>query len=181
MNEIMTLMRPADGVPVKLIRGHVIDIDEVSFTVDVQPDDNEAAPLLQVVCNVLQDGTGNGVFVLPENGANVLVVAMGNEYYMLQTDKAKRVWMSTEGVSMEMGEFIVLNDAEEGIPMLPKLREQIEKINTFLDEIRQVFNAWTPVPNDGGAALKAQMITALAGLQLADLSDAQVGNPNVKQ
>lgn len=179
MDELMKFMQPATTV--KLIRGQVISLDEERLTVDVQPDDNEAAPLLQVACNVLQDGTGNGVFVLPENGANVLVVAIGNEYYMLQTDKVKKVWMSTEGVSMEMGEFIALNDAEEGIPMLPKLREEIDKINAFLEEIRQVFNSWTPVPNDGGAALKAQMTSALSGLQLADLSNEQVGNPKVKQ
>lgn len=180
MNELIKLAQAA-GIPAKLIRGQVIALDEERFTVDVQPDDEQSAPLLDVACNVLQDGTGNGVYVLPEIGANVVVVAAEMEVYLLATDKLKRVWMSTEQVSFGIGETIELNGSDAGVPMLPELKNEIEKINAFLDGMRQVFSSWIPVTGDGGLALKTIMVSSISGLPLADLSDENVGNPKVKQ
>jgi hypothetical protein len=38
--------------------------------------------------------------------------------------------------------------------------------------IQQVFNSWTPIPEDGGGALKS-LVNQFTSLQRADLSDIE--------
>jgi hypothetical protein len=35
---------------------------------------------------------------------------------------------------------------------------QAAKVDNALSDLKDIFSAWTPVPNDGGAALKAALL-----------------------
>ena len=57
-----------------------------------------------------------------------------------------------------------------------ELRTQLDKNTQAIQAILDVFSNWTPAPQDGGAALKAQS-ASLAATQLGDFSNIE--NENV--
>jgi hypothetical protein len=59
----------------------------------------------------------------------------------------------------------------------PKLIQELNKLKSFQQKVQQVFNAWVPVPQDGGAALKTQ-VTQFTALQLPNFQDLE--NKKVK-
>lgn len=69
-------------------------------------------------------------------------------------------------LSMDQAEEVVINGGKLG--GLIKVQELTKKINTLereINDIKQVLSNWTPVPNDGGASLKAS-VASWAGKQL---------------
>jgi hypothetical protein len=56
-----------------------------------------------------------------------------------------------------------------GLINTPKLVDELNKLKTFQQKVQQVFNSWVPVPQDGGAALKAQ-VTQFTSLQTPNFS-----------
>jgi hypothetical protein len=75
-------------------------------------------------------------------------------------------------VDLNEGKMTVNGDAFSGIVKAPELKSQIDKNTEIIKQIQQAFMNWTPVPNDGGAALKTA-VTALTSLQRADLSNIE--------
>lgn len=64
--------------------------------------------------------------------------------------------------------------ANGGIPKGSSLAVEINKIVTEINKIRTAFNNWTPVNNDGGAALKALvsgLLTNLPNINAGDISN----------
>lgn len=67
-----------------------------------------------------------------------------------------------------------------GLPITPKLIERLNKIEADLNTVKQAFNSWTPVPDDGGAALKA--VTAdWAGEELTETMAEDIQSKVVTQ
>jgi hypothetical protein len=60
-----------------------------------------------------------------------------------------------------------------GLTKTLELKTQIEKSNEVLQIIMQTLTTWTPVSSDGGAALKAAVISALAGKAVGDFSQIE--------
>jgi len=80
-------------------------------------------------------------------------------------------------LDLNEGKMTLNGDAFAGLVKGPELKKQVDKNTAILEKIQQVFNSWTPIPSDGGAALKAQ-VTQFTSLQRANLSDIQ--NENIK-
>lgn len=75
-------------------------------------------------------------------------------------------------LSMKDG-AIVFNDGKLG--GLINIKDLVSKMNTIeedLNTIKQAFTSWTPVPEDGGAALKA----ATASWSAQEITDTQVSD-----
>ncbi|WP_215492787.1 hypothetical protein [Porphyromonas bobii] len=69
-------------------------------------------------------------------------------------------------LSMDRAEEVIINGGELG--GLIKVQELTKKLNTLereINDIKQVLSSWTPVPNDGGASLKAA-VASWAGKRL---------------
>lgn len=58
-----------------------------------------------------------------------------------------------------------------------ELKKQINKNTALLKKIQLAFQSWTPIPNDGGAALKT-LASTFTAMQTADLTSIE--NPNIK-
>lgn len=67
-----------------------------------------------------------------------------------------------------------------GVPLSGALAQEINGIKTDINLIKTVFNNWSPVANDGGAALKAASV-GWRGQQLQPTTTQQISNPNVTQ
>ncbi len=155
-----------EAVQLTIVRCVVTAVDNDSQTCDVEPLNGDA-PILGVKLKAREDSEPDGIVVFPTVGSDVVVgFSEGND-----VDAFVLVFSDFDQMVIDGGE-------NEGIVKLPVLRDEIAKINNFLIQIKQGFTSWVPVPNDGGAALKGIMTSALGNVQTADLS--QAGNDKIK-
>ena len=67
------------------------------------------------------------------------------------------------------GKLVFINGTEHFV-LGDTLKTQLQKTVDALTQLQTDFNAWTPVPNDGGAALKAIVSAGFVTKVLSDLS-----------
>lgn len=70
-------------------------------------------------------------------------------------------------------------NANGGLPLSAALVTEINKIKTDFQNLKSKFTAWSPVPNDGGAALKTQVSSWSPNV--TPVTAANISNPNVTQ
>lgn len=133
------------------IVGTVKDIDGKTCTVTPSNGDPD---LFEVR---LQAGeTDKGFVIYPKKGSEVLVTFLNKlTGYIALCAEIDRIELD-EGKN-------------GGMIILDKLKTEIEKLNSNFDTIKNMFEGWVPVPNDGGAALKTAS-SSLSSLQKADVS-----------
>ena len=165
--------------------GTVTAVDKVARTVDVQPLD-ESAPLLGVNLQANQESTV-GVVQIPREGSFVAVGfvhdgAAGMVLLCDDIEEAQVVVKDTDTASIVVNEDgIVMNGG--GLHGLVKVESMTQRLNLIEDDInklKQSFMSWTPVPQDGGAALKGG-VASWAGKQLAKTKVKDTENERVKQ
>lgn len=70
------------------------------------------------------------------------------------------------------GKMTINGENFGGIVNAIELKNQVDKNTALLEAIQNAFESWTPVPNDGGAALKG-IASSFISLEVADLSNIQ--------
>lgn len=81
-------------------------------------------------------------------------------------DKSGFKWTLNNGL-MEIN-----GDSFGGIVNAKELKLQVDKNTALLNQIKTMFQSWTPIPEDGGAALKA-LSGSLISMPVADLSNIE--------
>lgn len=165
--------------------GTVTAVDKAARTVDVQPL-NEDAPLLGVN---LQAGQGStvGVVQIPREGSYVMVgyVQDGAAGMVLLCDdieEAQVVIKDTDTASIvAMEDGITMNGGKlGGMVKVEDITTRLNLIEKDINKLKQAFTGWTPVPQDGGAALKGG-VAGWAGRQLTESKRGDYENEKVKQ
>lgn len=86
-----------------------------------------------------------------------------------------------EEISVDAETLINLNAGElGGLVIVGELVKKLNAVEKDLNKLKQAFSGWTPVPNDGGAALKG----ALASYMSASITETQekdISNEKIKQ
>jgi len=177
---IQNIAREVVAASVKLVRAKVTAVTE-QYTCDVQPTNGDAK-ILDVKLRATENEVESGVVAFPKIGTIALILIVNQtDGYLLHATEIERVIVKQSGFRIEIDHEgnVKLNDcSNDGLVKLPVLQEEVAKLNAFLNAIKQTFQTWVPVPQDGGAALKAAMNAALASQQTADLSNA--GNDKIK-
>ncbi len=106
----------------------------------------------------------SGIIRYPTEGASALLAHIGNNvYYILLCSSFEKieilkgefsVIVNEEGLQVKAS-AIKFNDGENG--GLINIADLVSKMNSLeqdLNSLKQAFSSWTPVPQDGGAALK---------------------------
>lgn len=145
-----------DKISVFGILATVISVDPGSATCDCDPIDDSAT----IEGVRLQSGPGNGKLYIPKVGSVVIV--------HLVSDSEGYVTMFSELDSIQF-----LDGSHGGLTKTQELKTQLDKSNEVLSAIANVLTTWSPVPNDGGAALKAAVIAALAGKTIGNFSNIE--------
>ena len=97
------------------------------------------------------DAKGGGIVVIPEVGAQVLVIFFSTTVaFMLQCSKAKKIVFN----GGELGGLVLVNE----------LKSNLEKLTKRVDGIMDAINNAVAIPQDGGVGLQASMITTLETL-----------------
>jgi len=133
----------------------VVSVDKDLNTCDVEPLDGDAE-LLDVRLTATEENQ-TGFLVYPDIDSSVIVTFLDKD---------------TAFVSMctEVEEVVFNGGTNGGLINIETLILELNKNNAILTAIIQGFSTFTPTPADGGAALKALMISALSSLQLGDFS-----------
>lgn len=113
----------------------------------------------------------SGVIVYPKLNTDVLIVFTDNT----RTRGAVVVVKETDRIE-------IMGSANGGLVISDKAKEQYNKIEQSLNDLKQVFIAWTPVSQDGGAALKTAIATWMADplieTQASDIESNKVKHGN---
>jgi len=147
---------------------------------------------------------GEGQFILSRNwgGRSVKLIgdAKGSRVGLIVSGKGSKISVKSLGEDSEISissqglvnvlaaniitlkslkRQVILNEGEFG--GLVKVEELVEKINNIesdINSLKNVFTAWVPVPNDGGAKLKADVtdwaLDLITETQKEDLENEEV-------
>lgn len=74
---------------------------------------------------------------------------------------------------IKKNEIILLEGSDNALKFIPTA-ESIDEIKNDVNTLKGVFSGWTPVPNDGGAALKGAAATWYANTLTKDINNAKV-------
>ena len=110
-----------------------------------------------------------------EQTSGLLLVPVVNSFVIVTWLNKNSAFVS---LCSDVEEIQLNGDQYGGMVIYDKLKEQIDKNTNFLNQLKQLFDSWTPVAQDGGAALKASWSTISPQLQTADLSN--ITNDTVK-
>ena len=141
------------GVPCTVIAG---TIDEEAGTCDCQPINGDAK-FLEVR---LQAAPGNSVMIIPTEGSVVFVQPINNATGYIA------MFSAAESIKLLDGSYGGLTKTQE-------LKTQLDKTNEVVQAIVDALSNWTPVANDGGAALKTFFITTLGAKVVGDFEDIE--------
>lgn len=73
----------------------------------------------------------------------------------------------------QLDEIVLLDGSFGGLTKTKELKTQLDKTNEVVNALVTALTTWTPVPSDGGAALKAFATTQLSGKSVGDYSDIE--------
>ncbi len=195
-NIIRQLAQP-DGETVALVCT-VDAIDKAARTVDCSPI-NEGAPLLGVNLQANQ-GADFGLCLFPEKDSYVVVgfVADGDAGVVLLTEKIESAEIVIGGTSVVMDadgcridtekmsahinrDNIIFNGGDlGGLVRVEDITKRLNLIEKDINKLKTAMSGWTPVPQDGGAALKAAA-ASWAGSQLTPTKRGDYENTKIKQ
>lgn len=165
--------------------GTVTAVDKAARTVDVQPL-NEDAPLLGVNLQANQE-SAVGVVQIPREGSFVMVgfVQDGAAGMVLLCDdieEAQVVIKDTDTASIVVNEKGVCMNGGSlgGLVKVEDITTRLNLIEKDINKLKQAFASWSPVPQDGGAALKGG-VASWAGAKLTETKRGDYENEKVKQ
>lgn len=151
------------------ITAKVVEVDLDDYTCTVQPI-HGGAEYHKVRLQAVADLSGSGVVAIPAVQSDVLVSLIdGNDYsafivatgnidsYTIKTDSSASVDVNNDGTVFLNG------DTHGGLIKINELKTQLDKTNAMVNAMATALTTWTPVPADGGAALKTLATSQLAG------------------
>ncbi|HMQ77110.1 MAG TPA: hypothetical protein PKE21_13865 [Flavobacteriales bacterium] len=154
-----------------LVPGKVTSVDGIK-SCDVAPADG-GAELVGVRLRAAIDQGEKGMYLVPKVGSPCVVAMLQNTTHMpvlISADDIERIVLHVDGdgrIEIEPGGLVKLNgDDYGGVIKWDDLKSDLDKLKNFMQAILQGFQSWSPVSQDGGAALKAVMAGLLATQQV---------------
>lgn len=77
---------------------------------------------------------------------------------------------------------IIMQGGEVGVPESTSVTEKLNTLEKDINKLKKVFSGWSPVPQDGGSALKAQVSSwaseTLTETKVEDIESETIKQPN---
>lgn len=157
----------------------VTAVNEDNRTCDVESVNGDAT--LSFVDVELMVGVNDGMLLIPAVDSQVYIAYSNvvSPYVTMYSELDKIIYITgNSGIEITDGSIKFNNGSFGG---LVKIEDLVNKLNTIeqdLNTLKTVFSGWTPVANDGGAALKAAAATWYAQ-QLTTTTVADLENDSV--
>lgn len=161
--DIREAIRNISGVQAERVVLATVDaIDEENLTCNVTPLP-DGAPLLDINLSI-DVATHGGLTILPAVGDFVLVALTSDcTGYVINSGKGR----------------IVLNGGSNGgLVVIDRLVDKLNQLEKEVNDLKNVFSSWSPVVQDGGAALKTSVASwasaTIETTKVEDLEDTNV-------
>lgn len=106
----------------------------------------------------LQVGVCDGLQIIPVVGSQVLVLTSTyNQPYIVQYSDVDKFYLQVGDSEMTINNdgTMQLNDGSyDGLVKVQELTQKLNDIENDINALKTAFSGWTPIPNDGGGALK---------------------------
>jgi len=161
-------------MPVQVTAGKVTSVDENAGTCDVLP--LNGPERYDVRLRAVADGRGTGVMIVPKTGSLVLIGIIDN-----MPEQSFVVAVSeVEKILVRDASYVEINgDTHGGLVISQEVAGQLNEIKNQINQLKQILTSWTPVPSDGGGALKTA-VTAWASQSLPPVNAIDLENRKVK-
>ncbi len=161
------------NIPIQVVTGEVISIDETNMTCDVKivsrPD------RFDVRLRSIIDGQDKGILIYPKIGSKVLVGIIENN----PQSSFICGFSEVDKIRLINCEIHLNGENHGGIVISQKIAQEINEIKQDLNVLKTIFSGWVIVAGDGGAALKAAAATWSAN-QLSLVNKVDLENDKVK-
>ena len=159
-------------------------VDEANMVCSVllNLQDSDAPGLQGILLNAVSTNT-NGMILYPADNSNVWVAEIDGpgKWGVIRTSDLAQVIITIGSAKITMtGGLVRFNDgSNDGLVKVGALVTKLNNLENKLNNLITVFNSWTPVSNDGGAALKTALISWVAAA-LTDTVQSDLENTTVK-
>jgi hypothetical protein len=164
---VASMIKPAT------VYGIVKSFDEETWSVTIEL--NRGGEIDEVtVLSTIEVGD-TGLFIEPKTNSIVLcglVEGLIENLTILKFSDIVRMQLMASDIIEIQG------DSEGGLVKSSKVHSEIKECKDSINDLKQILTAWTPVAQDGGAALKAQVASWAQPLVVAQKSDYE--NDKVK-
>ena len=153
------------GPKVSLL-GTVKSVDEEEQTCVIYDDDLEI-DFDEVRLRPVLDGTVS-LKMVPKVNAWALAIRIEDEgeFMLIAAGEYDKVILNCDNIVFNGGD-------NGGMVNWPAVKTELDKTNAVVNALKNSLTGWTPVPNDGGAALKVYATTQLGALAVGDYSDKE--------
>lgn len=159
-----------------IVDGIILTVDETAFTSSVQiGDSTDVAIQYDVPLRVLVSQQAS-VIEIPKVGTKCIICFRdGNSGrpQILSIHEALKILVNCDNI-------IFNNGSLGGLVKVEDLVTRLNNIEQDINSLKNAFTSWTPVPNDGGAALKGAAST-WSGQQLTPTEKSDIENTKIKQ
>lgn len=166
--QIRKLFKDFIKQPFQVRAATCIAYDEQQQAVDVSPLD-AGADMFDVRLKAKLSQVG-GIEIVPKVGSTLLVGIINNDdrqAFVLMVSEVESILLSSETPIKLQG------DELGGLVVADRIREELNKTKAMVDAIAQSLLNWSPVAQDGGAALKALATSNLSGKTTGNYSDIE--------
>ena len=182
MSQIANIIRQlSQGSSAVLKLCSVTAVDRSARSVDCDPLD-ESAPILGVSLQGDQEGE-DGFLLLPKVGSYVIVGLIDGQDTgaVLLTDEldALEVKIGDQSLEITSDGIILTGGALGGMVKVKELTDRLNNIERDVNSLKQILSSWSPMPNDGGAALKG-VVSSWSSRRLQETKRSDYEDTKVK-
>jgi hypothetical protein len=167
---IQTLMK--DQIKTQVLVGKIINVDESKMICDI--DLQNAPDMLDVRLRAVIDKVEKGILIIPKKGSYVLVGLIDNKKESAFICKYSEV----EKVKILCDDIKLGGDGFGGLVKSEKVASEINDLKSDMNTLKNLFTAWAPVTQDGGAALK-EIISSWSGKKMKSVMKKDLENKKV--
>ncbi|MEO1006845.1 MAG: hypothetical protein AAFW67_13565 [Cyanobacteria bacterium J06638_38] len=147
----------------------------------------------KVKLRVIADGEESGFILYPKVGSPVIIGIVDNNpadcfvaqysecdgmQFVIKDKHSFKVDANGNAVWTANNQ-IHFDGATNGLIKIPELVQKINTLESDLNALKTAFNGWTPVPNDGGGALKIAT-GAWAGSSITQTTESDIKHDKVE-
>jgi len=156
------------------LMGTIDSVDSSNRTCIVKP--NDGSPLLNDVSLEADynESESKGFYIVPAIGSNVIVTFKSKDYGYLSA------WTEIDQVVAKQGEWIFNDGDNLGIVKVQEMSDRLNELEELFTQLQQDIISWTPVTQDGGAALKVVLSAGFGAKQVPTSKTSDFENEFVK-
>lgn len=166
---IKSIVGASNGGTLFLV-GEVKSVDGECCTVDVA-----GLELDEVRLTAVSDGAEEKLLITPKTGSKVLIADLSEGG---QRDLAVVGYTNVEKIEGSFDQITLNGGDNGGLVNIQDLTDKLNNLEKDINNLKQAFMVWAPVPQDGGAALKtgvsAWASQRLVQTQVSDMEDTKI-------